>query len=139
MDKTKTTKKKAPKLSKYEQIVNRKNQALKLLKQMDKVNKQQERVINEWQDSMRKNKQAGRRKINDNFYSKLNAQLDKQNDELYSKYYHHVNKDVNPNKSSVNFLNYKDRFMDEKYINDIYNEKLLRCKQPIVRKKTIKR
>lgn len=139
MNKTKTPKKKVPKLSKYEQIVNRKNQALKLLKQMDKVAKQQERVINEWQDSMRKNKQAGRRKINDNFYSKLNAQLDKQNDELYSKYYHHVNKDVNPNKSSVNFLNYKDRFMDEKYINDIYNEKLLRCKQPIVRKKSIKR
>ena len=139
MNKTKPTKKKAPKLSKYEQIVNRKNQALKLLKQMDKVAKQQDRVINEWQDSMRKNKQAGRRKINDNFYSKLNAQLDKQNDELYSKYYHHVNKDVNPNKSSVNFLNYKDRFMDEKYINDIYNEKLLRCKQPIVRKKSIKR
>lgn len=139
MNKTKTPKKKVPKLSKYEQIVNRKNQALKLLKQMDKVNKQQERVINEWQDSMRKNKQAGRRKINDNFYSKLNAQLDKQNDELYSKYYQHVNKDVNPNKSSVNFLNYKNRFMDEKYINDIYNEKLLRCKQPIVRKKSIKR
>ena len=139
MNKSKPAKKKAPKLSKYEYIVNRKNQALKLLKQMNKVDKQQERVINEWNGVEQKNKQAGRRKINDNFYSKLSHQLEKQSGELYSKYYHHVNKDVNPNKSSVNFLNYKDKFMDEKYINDIYNEKLARCKQPIVCKKSIKR
>lgn len=139
MNKTKTIKKKAPKLSKYEQIVNRKNEALKLLKQMNKVDKQQERVIDELMKVEQKNKQAGRRNINDNFYSKLNAQLDKQSDELYAKFYRHVNKYVKPNKSSVNFINYKDKFMDERYINDIYNEKLSHCKQPVARNKSIKR
>lgn len=123
---TKTVQKKAPKLSKSEQIIARKNEALKILKQMQKVDKQQERVIEAWDSVGQKNKQAGRRKIDDNFYAKLNKQLEQENDRLYDKYYKHIHKDFNPNKTRVNFCDrkYKNGFVDEKYVNDLYNSKL---------------
>lgn len=124
--KVEIVKKKAPKLSKSEQIVARKNEALKILKQMQKVDKQQERVINAWDSAGQKNKQSGRRKVNDNFYAKLNKQLEKEEEMLYDKYYKHIYKDFNPNKSRVNFCDrkYKNGFVDEMYVNDLYNSKL---------------
>ncbi len=123
---TKTVQKKTPKLSKNEQIIARKNEALKILRELQKVGKQQEHVIDEWESAGQKNKQSGRRKINDNFYAKLNKQLEKKEDMLYDKYYKHIHKDFDVNKTRVNYLDkkYKDGFADEKYVNDLYNLKL---------------
>lgn len=131
MKKRKTVKKKAPKLSKYEKVTARKNEALKLINQMEKVSRQQERVIASWDKAETLHKQSGRRAIVDNFYSKQNKELEKQSDQLYDKFYRHMHKDFNVNKSQVNYADhakYKNGFVDTKFVNDIYNDKLSRIK-----------
>lgn len=97
--------------------------ALKLKREMDSIYKQHELHI-EYQEKFEKTKDyALNKKANDEAFLKCEKVFDELEDKAYEKYYNHMHNNFDIKNSPIHFTDqkkYKDGFIDEKYINDLY-------------------
>lgn len=75
---------------------------------------------------MSKTTQRSIRDVVNKLYSKMSKEIENKQDALYSKYYGYIHKDFKPKEIQKNMTNYKEGFVDEKFINDMYNDKIKR-------------
>lgn len=113
---------------KVSKLSDRRSDALDMVKEMKVLEKKQDKILNAWDKATQSNRQSGRRSIVDNFYSKQSKEIENKQDALYSKYYGHMNKDFKRTDIEKNMLNYKEGFIDKKFINDMYNNKMKAAK-----------
>lgn len=131
MNKTRISKAKQSKKSKTQLIQERKAEALAIHKEMQNVEKQHRNFLNNWENISKNRKVLGKRKIADNYFEKQEKEFDKKESELYAKFYRHMHKDFNVDKSPITYTDtkkYKDGFCDERYIKDMYSHKLEKVK-----------
>ncbi len=101
----------------------RHEQALKLKKQMDEIEKQHLKHINDFIEfSKTADYKKDKIKHNRNFAKEEKA-LEIKEDNAYEKYYNHMHKDFDIKNSSIDFTKYPEKFVDKKYINDMYKAK----------------
>lgn len=80
---------------------------------------------------MTKQNTPAKRQAFDKFFKEENALFAEKEDDAYRKYYNHMHKDFNniENHPAVDFTKYKDKFLDEKFIKDIYKDKIKSVKK----------
>lgn len=128
---------KTVKPTKIQVLQARKAEALALNRQMQVVDKQHEDLLDDWELSSRNQKKLGKKRVSNRYYAKQDKMLDKRSDELYTQFYNHMNKDFDVNKSTISFANskYKYGFCDNRYIQDMYNQKIALEKAKLAKKK----
>lgn len=98
-------------------------QALKLKREMDSIEKQHELHIRFQEQNEKTKSYLMNKKANDDAFLKREKVFEAQEDEAYEKYYRHMHKNFDIKNSPIDYTNrkkYKDGFADEKYINDLY-------------------
>ncbi len=107
----------------------RRDEALKLNQKVKEITKKQEENINRY-EKITKTKEyqqnQQRRKSCDNAFVKMDEKYSQKEHEAYSRYYNHIHNDFDVENSKVRYTNkkYKDGFMDENYIKDLYDSKI---------------
>lgn len=128
-DKTKTVAvKSTPKKRTKSQVLSaRKAEALLLLTEYQNADRQHNNFLDNYDKVESKRRSLGQKKTNDNFFDRMNKELDKKADNAYDRFYHHMHKDLKPNTSPVRFNNtfkYKDGFVDPQYVRDVYDHEI---------------
>ena len=101
----------------------RHEQALNLKQQMDEINKQHHKHINDFLEFSKTANYKKDRIKHDRKFAKEEKALEIKEDKAYEKYYNHMHKDFDINNSSIDFTKYPEKFIDKKYINDMYKAK----------------
>lgn len=109
----------------------RHQQALNLKDKMEKSEKEHLNHINNFEKSQSKAKTPqDKKRMNDAFW-RMEKKYEAKENELYTKFYNHMHKDFDVKNSKIQFTNkkYKDGFVDKKYINDMYRNKVRNAKK----------
>lgn len=126
-----TEKKQISTLSRQQKIANGRKDALNMIKQIEALDKKQDKVLREWDKSAQRK--------NDNFYSKISKEIEKQQDDAYAKYYKHMNKDFKNKDIQNNMVHYKKGFVDKAFVKDMYKKKTESLLETERKKKSCKR
>lgn len=107
-----------------ETLSQRRMQALKLKKEMDNIEKAHKKHIDNFEAKEKLYTPQQRVRANKAFV-KMEEKYAELEDEAYKKYYNHMHKDFNPDKTKTDFRSkkYKEGFCDKQYIEDMYTEK----------------
>lgn len=99
--------------------------ALKLKRNMDKIEKEHISFLNNAEKMKSKMDTSLKRNNFNKLFDSIEKDFNEKEDEAYAKYYNHMHKSLSIGKSDTTFLNkkYKDGFADEKYINDMFRLK----------------
>lgn len=97
-------------------------QALKLKREMDTIYKQHELHIANQEKFEKTKEYKQNKKSYDDAFLKREKVFEAQENKAYTDYYRHMHKNFDIANSRIYFTNkkYKNGFVDEKYINDLY-------------------
>ena len=103
--------------------------ALQLKHQMDSIDKQHKLHIRLQEKNEKTKSYLINKKANDNSFWKREKVFEAQENVAYEKYYRYMHKNFDIKNSAINYLDYKDGFVDEKYINDLFKNKHEKAKR----------
>ena len=97
--------------------------AINLKRDLDKVQREHENFISNLEKAESKSKSPTSRKAWGKFLKAGDAEYNAKEDALYRNYYNLMHKNFDGKDIEKNMLNYKDKFVDEKFINDMFKKK----------------
>lgn len=102
----------------------RHQKALQLRQKMEELEKYHLKHIEHNEKASKTKLYKGNKTLNDQQFLQREKQIEAKENALYTEYYNHMNKDFDCNNAKISFANkkYKDGFVDEKYINDMYKQ-----------------
>lgn len=98
-----------------------------MIDEINRVDKENSRIIINWNKELKKAKTAKERARIDSKYESLDKRLEKTGDKVYDKYYSYINKmfpEMGKSNSADLFLDLEDKFIDKKLI-----ERLVKLKK----------
>lgn len=99
----------------------RHEKAIALKREIDKANKAHEKHIDEWGNKKFSSKAAKTR--SETAFLRREKKYDEHDNKTYKAYYDHMHEDFSNEDIQKNLVKYKEGFVDEKFINDMYRNK----------------
>lgn len=107
---------------KNRKISKKRAKAIKLLTELNEIEKEHLKFILEHEKTQKRNKSEGDKPTTSSFW-KLNRSYEEKEDKAYKKYYNFLNSQFDLNQIESNIQKFKNGFTDQNFIDFMYNKK----------------